>query len=206
MIIRERRAVAPVIATLLMVAIAVVGGMLVFVFAQDFFTSTDTMTGPTIEVLHLFGYDARDLATGAAVENHAGNVCTVTGVAGGTLADNDVFAIYVRNLGSNDVVLSDVSVFNTKGTALTTASALIATNPEGGEWGVVATGAACGTAQIASGTIIPAGRDATILIAFGTDADQFGEEVKLGRPIFIKVETGSGNVFTKQIVNGRQVG
>ncbi len=53
MILRERRAVAPVIATLLMVAIAVVGGMLVFVFAQDFFTQTDSMTGPTIELLQV---------------------------------------------------------------------------------------------------------------------------------------------------------
>jgi len=142
----------------------------------------------------------------AAIENHAGNACTVNGVAGGTLADDDVFAIYVRNLGSNDVVLSDVSVFNTKGTALSTSAATGDANPVGPEWGVVATGSACGTAALASGTIIPAGRDATILIAFGTLDAEFGEEVKLGRPIFIKVETGSGNVFTKQIVNGRQVG
>ncbi|MEK0340135.1 MAG: archaellin/type IV pilin N-terminal domain-containing protein, partial [Nitrosopumilus sp.] len=35
----SRRAVAPVIATLLLVAIAVVGGSIVFVFAQGFFSS-----------------------------------------------------------------------------------------------------------------------------------------------------------------------
>jgi len=204
-ILQKRRSVAPVIATLLMVAIAVVGGMLVFVFAQDFFTSTDTMTGPTIEVLHLFGYDARDRATGTAVENHAGDPCAVTGVAGGTLADNDVFAIYVRNLGSNDVIIGDVSVFNVKGTAVTASGAIAVTNPVGPEW-LMNVGATCGATVSASGTPIPAGRDATILIAYGTGADEFGEEVKLGRPIFIRVETGSGNIFTKQIVNGRQVG
>ena len=68
---------APVIATLLMVAIAVVGGMLVFVFSQDFFTATDSMTGPTIEVIRLFGYDARDHATASnALRNHLGATCT----------------------------------------------------------------------------------------------------------------------------------
>jgi len=205
MIIRERRAVAPVIATLLMVAIAVVGGMLVFVFAQDFFTSTDTMTGPTIEVLHLYGYDARDLGD-AAIENHAGDTCTVNGAAGGTLADLDVFAIYVRNLGSNDVVLSDVSVFNVKGSPVLGALAIGDGNPGDGIQWLVNVGATCTTEVSASGTPIPAGRDATILIAYGTGTDEFGEPVKLGRPVFVRVETGSGNVFTKQIVNGRQIG
>ena len=33
----QKRAVAPVIATLLLVAIAVVGGSIIFVFSQDFF-------------------------------------------------------------------------------------------------------------------------------------------------------------------------
>ncbi|MGI0082773.1 MAG: archaellin/type IV pilin N-terminal domain-containing protein, partial [Nitrosopumilaceae archaeon] len=55
---QRRRAVAPIIATLLMVAIAVVGGILIFVFAQGFFTDT-SIQGPTIDSLEIFGYDAR---------------------------------------------------------------------------------------------------------------------------------------------------
>ena len=103
--LQKRRSVAPVIATLLMVAIAVVGGMLVFVFAQDFFTSTDSMTGPTIELLQIFGYDARDVADDplVGIENDEGDGCTVKGTAGGDLEDEDTIALYVRNLGSNDV-------------------------------------------------------------------------------------------------------
>jgi len=209
MILGKRRSVAPVIATLLMVAIAVVGGMLVFVFAQDFFTSTDTMTGPTIEILQIFGYDARDRVSASPIENHAGDECTVLGVAGGTLQDDDVFALYVRNLGSNDVIIGDVSVFNTKGKSTTRAVTSV-THPDKGEWAVVEQIAndVCGATNSGSGTVIGAGRDATILIAFatGTGQNQFGEPVKLGRPIFVKVETSSGNIFTKQIVNGRQVG
>ena len=65
---RERRGVAPIIVTLLMVAIAVVGGILIFVFAQGFFSSSQ-VEGPAIESVTMIGYDTRDVA---AVENHAG--------------------------------------------------------------------------------------------------------------------------------------
>ena len=55
----NRRAVAPVIATLLMVAIAVVGGTIIFVFSQGFFSSSQISGSPTIEAVKILGYDAR---------------------------------------------------------------------------------------------------------------------------------------------------
>jgi len=133
----KRRAVAPVIATLLMVAIAVVGGMLVFVFAQDFFTATDNLSGPTIELLQIYGYDFRDRLTGAAIENHNGSVCVVAGKTGGTLENDDVVALYVRNLGANDIIIADVSINGNKLDALTTAAILTTSNPTGNSWGVL---------------------------------------------------------------------
>ncbi len=203
MLFRSRRAVAPVIATLLMVAIAVVGGMLVFVFAQDFFTSTDTMTGPTIEILQLYGYDARDLGDDD-IESHAGETCNSENDLGADLQDGDTFAVYVRNLGANDVIIGDVSVFNTKGTAAgVTTLANGGAAPAPGEW-VVVTGLDCAGGNFSASEVVGSGQDATILIVY--DDVEFGDPVKLGRPIFVKVETSSGNIFTKQIVNGRQVG
>jgi len=65
----SRRAVAPVIATLLLVAIAVVGGSIVFVFSQGFFSSAQISGSPTIESLKFTGYDASD---GVTLENHDG--------------------------------------------------------------------------------------------------------------------------------------
>jgi len=56
----NHRAVAPVIATLLMVAIAVVGGTIIFVFAQGFFSSSQISGTPTIESIKILGYDATD--------------------------------------------------------------------------------------------------------------------------------------------------
>ena len=57
----SRRAVAPVIATLLLVAIAVVGGSIVFVFSQGFFSSAQISGAPQIESLQITGYDATDV-------------------------------------------------------------------------------------------------------------------------------------------------
>ncbi len=56
----HRRGVAPVIATLLLVAIAVVGGSIIFVFAQGFFSTSQVSGTPAIEFIKIIGYDARD--------------------------------------------------------------------------------------------------------------------------------------------------
>ena len=57
----SRRAVAPVIATLLLVAIAVVGGSIIFVFSQGFFSQAQVSGAPQIESLEIVGYDASDV-------------------------------------------------------------------------------------------------------------------------------------------------
>ncbi len=210
MMIQKRRSVAPVIATLLMVAIAVVGGMLVFVFAQDFFTSTDSMTGPTIEIIQLFGYDTRDHATADSVlRNHAGALCAgaLVGVKGGDMQDADTFTVFVRNLGSNDVIIGNVSVYNVK-LGLSAVATATAGTPAG-TWTVMVDEACIATTVTGTAQVIKPGRDATILIGtgIGTDPTDFSDvDVKAGRPIFIKVETSSGNLFVKQLVNGRSVG
>ena len=107
----KRRSVAPVIATLLMVAIAVVGGMLVFVFAQDFFTQTESMSGPRIEQIQIYGYDFRDVSSNKIV-NHDGDLCVnVGGDAGGDLRTTDVVALYIRNNGNLPVFIGAVKLF-----------------------------------------------------------------------------------------------
>jgi len=202
---RSRRSVAPVIATLLMVAIAVVGGMLVFVFAQDFFTQTDSMTGPTIEQLQLYGYDARDLATAKNIENHEGDVCDAVGAIGGGLADADVFAIYIRNLGNQPIVINEVNVFGT-GAVADEANTLTNAGLTVGEFTVLIDDE-CDAATPASPNLaVLAGADATILVAFDNTAMNDDKDVKVGRPIFISVETSGGNIFTKNIISGRSVG
>jgi flagellin-like protein len=71
----SRRGVAPVIATLLLVAIAVVGGSIVFVFSQGFFSSAQISGSPNIESIKILGYDATD---GNATQFHDGFVLNST--------------------------------------------------------------------------------------------------------------------------------
>ena len=204
MILRNRRGVAPVIATLLMVAIAVVGGMLVFVFAQDFFTQTDSMTGPTIEQVQMYGYDARDLAT-SKIENHEGATCAGVGAITGSLADGDVFALYIRNLGNQPIVINEVNVFGT-GAVGDTAVTLTAAGLIAGEFTVLIADTCVAATAASPNLAILAGSDATILVAFDESTMNPTNPVKVGRPIFVSIETSGGNIFTKNIISGRSVG
>ena len=204
--LRNRRSVAPVIATLLMVAIAVVGGMLVFVFAQDFFTQTESMTGPTIEQLQIYGYDFRDVGSGK-IKSHDGIVCLViTGTTLGTMADADHAALFVRNHGNVPVFIDQVTFFggpSAQGVAIAT---MAAATPPAGDWVVVDRDdtAECLTSTVDS-PVLP-GEERTILVGWDEDFCDPVCNPKVGRPIFVAVTTDAGNVFTKTVINGRAVG
>ena len=91
----NHRAVAPVIATLLMVAIAVVGGTIIFVFSQGFFSSSQISGTPQIEALSIAGYDATDSTSLIA---HEGTVmASIGGTVDNTKSADERIAIYVTN-------------------------------------------------------------------------------------------------------------
>ena len=61
---------------------------------------------------------------------------------------------------------------------------------------------ACDDGNVAN--VIGPGRDATVVIAYGDP--EFGDPVKVGRPVFVSLETGAGNSFSKTIISGRSRG
>jgi len=104
----KHRAVDPVIATLLMVAIAVVGGTIIFVFAQGFFSSSQISGTPTIEAVKILGYDAR------AVEEllaHDGNL--MRHESGGNddsqKQRDERIAVYITNDSVQKIVIGELS-------------------------------------------------------------------------------------------------
>jgi len=108
----SRRAVAPVIATLLLVAIAVVGGSIVFVFSQGFFSSAQISGAPQIESLQINGYDATDVTNlqlhdGSLIEQSA-VPAVFSGVANDGLLTGERVAIYVTNQGVSQAALTEV--------------------------------------------------------------------------------------------------
>jgi len=104
---RKHRAVAPVIATLLMVAIAVVGGTIIFVFSQGFFNQAQVSGTPTIESVKIIGYDARDITN---LKAHDGELMTVAGSDPDDQGKNidEYVIVYVKNDSSGQVLFSEI--------------------------------------------------------------------------------------------------
>ena len=209
----SQRAVAPIIATLLMVAISVVGGILIFVFAQGFFTDTNIQT-PSIASIEIFGYDARDRETlkthifdpTVAAPAADDGLPTVSAEAGNNLEDNDAITVFVRNKGASPVTIDLIKVFGAEyhydfttaaGTALSASTPKVNTATE--RFFAISTDGL----ETAAGPIIEPGQDATIIIRYDSETNGL---VKIGRPIPVLIITGGGSTFTKQVQNGVTVG
>ena len=109
----HRRGVAPVIATLLLVAIAVVGGSIIFVFAQGFFSDSQVSGTPVIEVVKIVGYDARDVTKvkahdGIEIEGEKGKDCC--GIIDGIINADERIAIYLQNNSVQKVFISEIRI------------------------------------------------------------------------------------------------
>jgi flagellin-like protein len=191
----ERRGVAPIIATLLMVAIAVVGGILIFVFAQGFFGSSQ-VEGPAIESVTLLGYDARDVTD---LDNHAGT--EITDLGSGTTNDNRLtadapIAFYFKNTGTQTLVISELSVagetITFDGTAAFTNTTLAA-----GEYAILDGNSI--TAATATSTL-SAGAETTVVAAV------IDSPLKTGRTYSVEIGTGNGATFKFDFIAGIQKG
>jgi flagellin-like protein len=184
----SRRAVAPVIATLLLVAIAVVGGSIVFVFSQGFFSSAQISGSPTIESLKFTGYDASD---GTTLLNHDGTPYAATNTQGGGLTAGENVVIYLQSNSVGKLTLSEVrfggTVYNyTAGTATD------------GEYNVLTRGSPDAILGSTSAEVQP-GQQVSLIL-------QLDENIKNGRDTQTKLTTANGAVFVGTVVAGQQSG
>jgi len=108
----RHRAVAPVIATLLMVAIAVVGGSIIFVFSQGFFNQAQISGTPAIESLKILGYDARDVDFLIA---HDGIALTADGSDANVQGKNvgEYVIVYIKNDSVGQTLFSEMRLGGT---------------------------------------------------------------------------------------------
>jgi flagellin-like protein len=195
----SRRAVAPIIATLLLVAIAVVGGSIVFVFSQGFFSSAQVSGAPNIESLKFTGYDATD---GALLKLHDGvSTSVATGVTGNGLATGERIAIYVQNQGVNKVTLGEIrfagSVYSYSSAPGTTTLAAWAAPGNPATYRILT--ASPGTIIDTTSPEIQPGQQATIIL-------ELAENVKTGRDAQFKLSTSNGAVFVGTVIAGQQSG
>lgn len=106
--ITSRSAVAPIVGTLLLSAIAVIGGVLVFSFSQDSFASSQVSGTPQIEFLKIIGYDARDVEK---LNLHDGNEIlskNCCGIANGKKNYDERIAIYLQNHSVSPITISEL--------------------------------------------------------------------------------------------------
>lgn len=204
----SRRAVAPVIATLLLVAIAVVGGSIVFVFSQGFFSSAQISGTPQIESLEIVGYDARDTEF---LEYHNGEETfnVADGAIDDQLAAGERLGIYVQNQGISTVTLTEVRLAGTVYTYNNTAGATELSTVFGAgsltDIGgfVIATGVddTSGNAELnpAGNAEIEPGQTVTIVVGLE-------DNLKEGRDAQIKLSTANSAVFAGTVVAGQQSG
>ncbi len=196
---KKRKAVAPIIATLLMVAIAVVGGTIIFLFSQEFMTFAQISGTPTIESIRFLGFDGRDSDSFIA---HDGTV-TAAGSFGfedGSKQEDERVAVYVENNSIQKITIAQLrlagDIYNFTGTS-STLDVYTGTAPEQGEF-VVLTDGAGGLLETFAAEI-EGGQTATLVI----DLD---ESIKIGRDIQIQLMTTNGAVFVNTIRIGEQIG
>ncbi|MEM2160291.1 MAG: archaellin/type IV pilin N-terminal domain-containing protein [Candidatus Nitrosotenuis sp.] len=192
--LHARRGVAPIIATLLLVAIAVVGGAIVFAYSQNFFSSSQISGKPNIESVKIIGYDARD--TAGLFDHNAASIALTTAVSttdNKKTADEYVTA-YLKNDSVQKITLGEVRLAGTEYTYDSSGTAVA--QGKFGIWGSIPTGT--GLINAAAAELQP-GQTATVVI-------HLSEDMKVGRDAQFKITTTNGAVFVGTVVIGQQSG
>jgi len=201
----SRRAVAPVIATLLLVAIAVVGGSIVFVFSQGFFSSAQISGSPNIESLKITGYDATD---GAALQLHNGLDSGVAqGIVDNSLSPGERVGVYVQNNSVQKVTFSEIRFAGSVYTFIPGPAAplnqidgfagpgALFASTSGYMIAIAGDGILAADVVDAISAEVQPGQTVTVIM-------QLDENIKVGRDAQFKLSTGNGAVFVGTVIAG----
>ncbi|MCH8324234.1 MAG: hypothetical protein IH813_03930 [Thaumarchaeota archaeon] len=189
------RAVAEVIATLLLVAIAVVGGSIIFVFSQGFFNQSQISGTPQIELVKILGYDARDVTN---LEAHDGQTMSVVSSDPNTLGKNvgERIIVYVKNDSVQQILFSEVRLGGTVYQYNTVDPIPVFTAGTGGNYGILNNSTHMTTDPIG---IDPAGK--TVGIIF-----ELNDNFPIGRDTQFRLTTTNGGVLIGTVVMGQNAG
>lgn len=194
---RTRRGVAPVIATLLLVAIAVVGGGIVFAYSQSFFSSSQISGKPTIEALKILGYDAR--ATDIIQNQNGVNFGAASGGNADTLKQaGENVAVYIKNDSVQAITLSELR-FGGAVYTFTSSPTLVSLDALTGGQYTIASGGATELITTNSAAVIQPGQTTSVVVSLS-------EDMKSGRDTQFKLTTTNGAVFVGTVVIGQQSG
>ncbi|MGQ0772330.1 MAG: archaellin/type IV pilin N-terminal domain-containing protein [Nitrososphaerota archaeon] len=198
--LHSRKGVAPVIATLLLVAIAVVGGAIVFAYSQNFFSSSQVSGRPTIEAVKIPGYDARPVIT---LNNQNGVPFGLNSGGNGTNSVMDVgenIAIYIKNDSVQAITISEARFGGIAYNYIQSPATLNALTA--GQYTIAGVpGGTGGSDLISTSPVadIQPGQTASVVLSLS-------ETMRAGRDAQFKLTTNNGAVFVGTIVIGQQSG
>ena len=184
-----RRGVAPIIATLILIAIAVVGGTIISLYTNQVFATAQISGGPSIELLEILGYDATDSQElinfdDQMLQTYSG------GLSDGQKSVGDRVAIYVQNHSIQSVIINELRFAGTVYTFSQNVGTLMpyfmGSAPAVGEYAILLQ--APDELLNSSTPIIEAGQTVTLVI--GLD-----DNIKIGRDGQVKITTNHGAVF-----------
>ena len=194
----RRRALAPVLANLLLIAIAVVGGTITVVFAHDTYNASQISGGINIDFLQILGYDSRDsctliFASGFETECGIGGAHPSSGP--GIRQYDERIAVYIVNHSPKKVLLSEVMFggivyISTNGGLLTLWDDSVDFVP--GQFAIMDSGSSM---LIAENHEIQAGQTVTVVL-------DLESSFKVGRTAQMRITTGNNAVYVSDITIG----
>lgn len=197
----KRRGVAPVIGNILLIAIAVVGGTIIFTFSGGFVSSAQIGGFIPVEALTVDGFDARTVST---LQAHNGNnMLTDSGGNSNSFKEIDErIAIYLRSDSTNPIVISELSFAGTKygyvQVSSGTLGAYTSSDLPMGNYTILTKTSPDSLMQSESPLIQP-GQTVTIVLDLESD-------IKVGRSAQINIRTTNGNAFVGTVHVGQQSG
>ncbi len=196
----ESRAVSPVIGNILLIAIAVIGGTIIFLYSQGFVSHAQVSGKPIIELIRFFGYDAR---AADSLMIHDGSM-TPPNTAGSLSHEkkevDDRVAVFVENKSIQKVIIAELrfagKVYNFTGTSFTL-DEYDGVSPGIGEFTILIS--ASNLLLVSEKAEIQGGQLVTLVI-------DLQDSIKVGRDAQLRLETTHGSVWLHIIKIGDQFG
>ncbi len=188
---RNHRAVAPIIATLILILITAVGGGVTFSYAQDIINDNQVSSSIAIEQLTIVGWDFRDISE---LRSHNGLYMKddSAGIPDGIKSYSERVTIYIQNKGLKSIRIDELrfvgTVYEFAGSSNYMSNFVTNTFPAPQEYVILTI-----TPDIIINSEVPelpAGKIASLVL--GLDAS-----FKMGRHAMLKLTTDNGFVIVK---------
>ncbi|MGQ0794980.1 MAG: archaellin/type IV pilin N-terminal domain-containing protein [Nitrosopumilaceae archaeon] len=214
---KSHKGVAPIIATLLLITIAVIGGVMIYVFTQGFFGNSSISVSPSVDTIVMSGYDMREILDNPPCDNshspatrgvttHEGmTTCHGDDNSGDGKFDEEAGAIFIRNVGNEPYNLSRLEV-NGRVLDFRTTDPEISNNA--GVFGIYTVPdtqtASAGEILREVATILP-GQEGTLVVTFDGSGTSTDNSAANGRTIPIKLISSNGSVYNFNLVIGTKI-